>query len=387
MFGNNGGGNPNHASDGKFTSGANQAGNKVEGKENYESQIKEKLGIKNDANPSYEEKMQSAFGMKNPQPMEKPKKKWTIGTNNGQLLGDEEIIEADTEEEAFKIAEDRYPGYADELSVNPVENNNAGMPEDDKFSKARKQLDQYGEAIVGEEGDRVFSVSTDGEKFYGFSYRTNYDGPIEGTEEEYDDGYNSLEEAVAAMEKDGYPIYDEFKGEKAKDSKFIVNKRNPDYRHTVSADKSVSDEEWDTYESEDEWRKANPDYEDQWEEDDYSQKIQSQMGISNPESPKEDEKQKLWNSFSEEMKSSYNNDFEKFSKEYDEVKEAPEKDLEEKNKHRQNLLSIKNAKSMSELNALKDSLLTKKLNGEINDEQWNQIATAYSNAKDILGGN
>lgn len=229
MFGNNGGGNPNHASDGKFTSGANQAGNggnKVEPKAKYEDQIKEKLGIKNDANPSYEEKMQSAFGMKNPQPMEKPKKKWTIGTNNGQLLGDEEIIEADTEEEAFKIAEDRYPGYADELSVNPVEDNNAGMPENDKFSKARKQLDQYGEAIVGEEGDRVFSVSTDGEKFYGFSYRTNYNGPIEGTEEEYGDDYNSLEEAVAAMEKDGYPIYDEFKGNNSDDDDEIIRQYN-----------------------------------------------------------------------------------------------------------------------------------------------------------------
>ena len=214
MFGNNNGGNPNHASDGKFTSGANQAGNKVEGKENYESQIKEKLGIKNDANPSYEEKMQNMMGIKNADAPEVQKKKWTIGTLEGQLLGDEEVIEADTEEEAIKIAEDRYPGYGDELTVNEVENEDNVAENNDKINsieKAKKELDKFGETIVGENGDRVYSITTDGEKFYGISYRTNYNGPIEGTEEEYDEGYNTLEEAIGAMEKGGYPVYDNFK--------------------------------------------------------------------------------------------------------------------------------------------------------------------------------
>lgn len=72
-------------------------------------------------------------------------------------------------------------------------------------------LDKYGEAIVGENGDRVYSITTDGEKYYGISYRTNYNGPIDGTEEEYTDGYNSFEEAVNGLEKEGFPLYDNLK--------------------------------------------------------------------------------------------------------------------------------------------------------------------------------
>ena len=115
--GNNGGGNPNHASDGKFTSGPNQAGNggnKVEKKENYESQIKEKLGIKNDADPSYEEKMQNMMGIKK---AEMPKKKFLISDSEGSLIS-EEPIEASSEEEAFEIASQMFPGRGDELFVN-----------------------------------------------------------------------------------------------------------------------------------------------------------------------------------------------------------------------------------------------------------------------------
>lgn len=112
--GNNGGGNPNHASDGKFTSGANQAGNKVEKKENYESQVKEKLGIKNDTDPSYEEKMQNIMGIKK---AEMPKKKFLISDSEGSLIS-EEPIEASSEEEAFEIASQMFPGRGDELFVN-----------------------------------------------------------------------------------------------------------------------------------------------------------------------------------------------------------------------------------------------------------------------------
>jgi len=122
--GNNNGGNPNHASDGKFTSGPNQAGNggnKVEKKENYESQIKEKLGIKNDADQSYEEKIQNVMGIKK---AEMPKKKFLISDSEGSLIS-EEPIEASSEEEAFEIASQMFPGRGDELFVNEdaAENN------------------------------------------------------------------------------------------------------------------------------------------------------------------------------------------------------------------------------------------------------------------------
>ena len=205
--GNNGGGNPNHASDGKFTSGANQAGNggnKAEGKVNYEDQIKQKLGIQNDAEPSYEEKMQSTMGIQ--KPAAEPKKKYYISSTDGGLLS-EEPIEASSEEEAFEIASQMYPGRGEELFVE--EDAGAGV-QNDSLDNAKKELEKYGETIIGENGDRVYSITTDGNKFYGISYRTNYNGPIDGTEEEYDSGYASLEEAIDAMKKSGYPVYDGF---------------------------------------------------------------------------------------------------------------------------------------------------------------------------------
>lgn len=204
------GGNPNHAKDGKFTSGPNQAGNggnNVETKKTYEDQIKEKMGITNDANPSYEEKMQSTFGIRNPQPAEPENKKWTISTSEGK-----EVVEADTEEEAMEIAKDKYPGYADELTVNPVEENNGG---NNLISNANDELNKNGATVVGEKGNSVVEVTTDGQKYYAKTYETDFNGPIEGTESdiEFDDadGFNSLEEVLNALNKDGYPVYDGLK--------------------------------------------------------------------------------------------------------------------------------------------------------------------------------
>ena len=158
--GNNGGGNPNHDENGRFTSGPNQAGNKVEEKQDYESKVKEQLGIKNDKEPSFEEKMQSTMGIKEPQKEKSP------------------------------------------------------------FDEAKKELQDMGATVVGEQGDRVTEVTTDGEKFYARTYRTNYNGPIDGTEEElqfkaangeFVDGFDSVEEVIDALKKDGYAVYDEFK--------------------------------------------------------------------------------------------------------------------------------------------------------------------------------
>ena len=90
-----------------------------------------------------------------------------------------------------------------------------GFDESNSGNKNKHYLDElnkYGETIVGENGDRVYSVTTDGKKFYGISYRTNYNGPIEGTEEEYDDGYDSFEEAINAFKKSGYPLYNDLGG-------------------------------------------------------------------------------------------------------------------------------------------------------------------------------
>lgn len=54
--------------------------------------------------------------------------------------------------------------------------------------------------------------------------------------------------------------------------KYIVNKANPEYRHLVDAERPVSDDEWDTYESEEAWRAANPDHKEEWDEGENSWK-------------------------------------------------------------------------------------------------------------------
>ena len=159
MFDNNGGGNPNHASDGKFTSGANQAGNKVENKENYESQIKEKLGIKNDVEPSFEEKMQNMMGIKNAEVPQEKKNSFVMNAEN--------------------------------------------------------ELAKQGSTIVGENRDETIEVTMIGDKYYAKGYKTNFDGPVSDTEydiefEGVDDGFDSLEEIIGALKKDGYPVYDGF---------------------------------------------------------------------------------------------------------------------------------------------------------------------------------
>ena len=76
------------------------------------------------------------------------KKKFNIGTLDGEVLG--EPIEATSEEEAYKIAEQMYPGYGDELSVDELEDT------EDKLGK------------MGFEGDEDFGdIDDDYERSYG----------------------------------------------------------------------------------------------------------------------------------------------------------------------------------------------------------------------------
>ena len=301
--GNNGGGNPNHAADGKFTSGPNQAGNKVEEKKDYESQVKEKLGIKNDSNPSFEEKMQNTMGIKQP---EKPK--------------------------------------------NPIET-------------AKEELQQNGYLVVGEDGDRVTEVTSDGEKLYAKTYRTNYDGPIESTEDELwfkdangntIEAFDSLEDILAALQKDGYAVYDDFKVKsesemspeetayeeqkkqkggfsssdafktfesrikdagdetdrrsfmhelfKAKDDGLISN-REFNFLQAVYFAKHRMKEDFDFHKEAEKVLSRMKDIPNNISDsNNYEQKVQSTMGINNPEPPEEDDDE------SEEMEDLYAHD-------------------------------------------------------------------------------
>lgn len=112
---NNTQGNPYHDEEGKFTSkGGEGTGGKSSdplmdlfgslGKSMRDSEAEEKEAMK-------------LFGIKNE---EKPEKKlWDVGTLDGEVF--DKPIEAESEEEAYKIAEQLYPGYGDELTVSSNE--------------------------------------------------------------------------------------------------------------------------------------------------------------------------------------------------------------------------------------------------------------------------
>lgn len=118
--GNNGGGNPNHDENGRFTSSGNaSAGNKNHDEGGEFSERAEAMKL---------------FDIDS-KDEENHKKKWYPMTLDGDIL-DEEGIEADSEEEAYKIAEQKYPGLGDELSVSADDERKQAMEQFDVDSKS-----------------------------------------------------------------------------------------------------------------------------------------------------------------------------------------------------------------------------------------------------------
>ena len=97
--GHNGGGNPNHDENGRFTSNGNASSGREDNSE--EKQAMELFNLKGS----------------------EKKDKYYAQNSEGELL-DEEGFEAKDEQDAYEQASKKYPGMGDELSVNKEESNN-----------------------------------------------------------------------------------------------------------------------------------------------------------------------------------------------------------------------------------------------------------------------
>lgn len=98
------------------------------------SLAKPKLTVKQD--PVQKQIMDQGFAPK--EGSEPVKKRWYVNTLDNKDLSGDDFIEAETEEEAFKEAERRYPGHGDELNVYADEQSEPKKSEEPKAPKAPK---------------------------------------------------------------------------------------------------------------------------------------------------------------------------------------------------------------------------------------------------------
>lgn len=164
-------GNPYHDDSGKFTSKEGQGAGSVKEKA-------EELGS-DKRNPFSDSKLPGSkelgdfwsdlFGFN--KKVENTKKKYYPATLDGEIL-DEEGIEAESEEEAMKIAEERFGKYGDELMVFADDEDESQPDYEDSKEEAMKMFGMDEDAVVIQNKEhpefmhviskeRLDSVSTD----------------------------------------------------------------------------------------------------------------------------------------------------------------------------------------------------------------------------------